>query len=541
MGRDRYGRAHPFHQTETARFRAARMNGGAYTPRRHDMEFQVTGRREAMADAPKRITGFSAGRFVEPAGEELQVIDPTTERPVAILHESSADEIDRAVMAARDAFERGPWRRTTVAERQKALMAIHDLIMANAAELAELETINTGIPLAQTSMMHIPRAAYNFRFFSEYINQASGDVFTQEPGLMSLVTYDPIGVCGLIGPWNMPLGLTAMKIAGALAFGNTCVIKPSELTPLTVTRVVELVAQAGILPEGVLNLVNGRGHVTGAALSSHPEIDMVSFTGGTQTGAAILAALAKGIKGSAMELGGKSASIVYADADFELALDGAMLGSFMNNGQMCLAGSRIFVERKVADRFIESFAARTKALKVGDPLAAGIEIGPMINHAQRERMARYVESGLAEGAELIAGGHRHSGFNTGYFVEPTVMVAPDNSIAICQEEIFGPFATIQLFDDEDEVIARANDSRFGLVGYVWSQELKRAMRTAGALRTGTVMINTPIVRDLRTGFGGYKQSGLGREGARGSQAMFTEMKTTIIAQERRQFPRMGIN
>ena len=501
----------------------------------------MTGRRETMTGDPVRITGFSAGRFVEPLGEELEIIDPTTERPVAILHESSAEEVDGAVMAAREAFERGPWRRTSVAERQKALAAIHDLILANAAELAELETIDTGIPLSQTSMMHIPRAAYNFRFFSEYINQAGGDVFTQEPGLMSFVTHEPIGVCGLIGPWNMPLGLTAMKIAGALAFGNTCVVKPSELTPLTVARVVELVAQAGILPDGVLNLVNGRGHVTGAALSSHPEIDMISFTGGTATGAAILGTLAKGIKGSAMELGGKSASIVYADADFELALDGAMLGSFMNNGQMCLAGSRIFVERRIADRFVEGFAARTRALKVGDPLVAGTEIGPMINHAQRERMARYADSGSREGAELIAGGRRHPGFNTGYFVEPTAMVAPDNSIAICQEEIFGPFATIQLFDDEDEVIARANDSRFGLVGYVWSEDLKRAMRTAGSLRTGTVMVNTPIVRDLRTGFGGFKQSGLVREGAKGSQAMFTETKTTIIARERRQFPRMGVH
>ena len=501
----------------------------------------MTAIRDALTDKPQHISGFVAGAFVEPTGEALQVIDPTSERAVAILHESSADEVDRAIAAARNAFEKGPWGRATVAERQTALMAIHDLILANADELAALETVNTGIPLSQTALMHVPRAAYNFRFFSEYINQAGGDVFTQEPGLLSLVTYDPIGVCGLIGPWNMPLGLTAMKMAGALAFGNTCVVKPSELTPLTVTRLVELIAKAGILPDGVLNLVNGRGHVTGAALSSHPDIDMVSFTGGTETGAAILTALARGIKGSAMELGGKSASIVYADADFDLALDGAMLGSFMNNGQMCLAGSRIFVERKVADRFIEGFAARTKALRVGDPLSAGVEIGPMINHAQRERVTRYAETGLREGGELIAGGHRHSGFNTGYFVEPTAMLAPDNSVAICQEEIFGPFATIQVFDDEDEVVARANDSRFGLVGYVWSEDLKRAMRTASSLRTGTVMVNTPIVRDLRTGFGGYKQSGLGREGAKGSQAMFTEMKTTIIAQERRQFPRMGLN
>ena len=500
----------------------------------------MTATREALSDHPIRVTGFVAGRFVEAGGEELVVVDPSTERQIAILHESNAEEVDRAVSAARKAFDRGPWPRTSIADRQQALMAIHDLILAHADELAALETINTGIPIGQTKLMHVTRAAQNFRFFSEYVNQAGGDVFTQEPGLLSLVTYEPIGVCGLIGPWNMPLGLTAMKIAGALAFGNCCVVKPSELTPLTVTRLFELIARAGILPDGVLNLVNGRGHVTGVSLVSHPGIDMVSFTGGTETGTAILTALAKGIKGGAMELGGKSATIVYADADLDLALDGALLGSFMNNGQMCLAGSRIFVERRIAEPFIERFAARTKALTVGDPLAPGIEIGPMINHSQRERMSRYAETGTKEGATLLTGGHRHAGFNAGYYFEPTAMLAPDNSIAICQEEIFGPFATLQVFDDEDEVVAKANDSRFGLVGYVWSEDLKRAMRTASALRTGTVMVNTPIVRDLRTGFGGFKQSGLGREGAKGSRAMFTEMKTTIIAQERRTFPRMGL-
>lgn len=496
--------------------------------------------RDTLTDRPSIIAGFVAGRFVDATGTEIDVIDPSTERKLAVLHESTADEVDRAVAAARAAFDKGPWPRATVAQRQTALLAIHDLIMANLEELAQLETLNTGIPLSQTRGTHVPRAAYNFRFFAEYINQMGGDVFTQEPGLMSLVTYEPIGVCGLIGPWNMPLGLTAMKMAGALAFGNTCVVKPSELTPLTVARLFQLIAEAKILPDGVLNLVNGRGQITGTALSSHPGIDMVSFTGGTETGAAIMTSLAKGIKGSAMELGGKSASIVYNDADLDLALDGAMMGSFMNNGQMCLAGSRIFVQRGVADQFIERFSKRTAALTVGDPMKDGIEIGPMINPAQRDRMERYAGLGEKEGAKMLAGGRRASGFNAGYFVEPTAMLSPDNSLAICQQEIFGPFATLQIFDEEEDVVARANDSEFGLVGYVWTRDLERATRTSSQLRTGTVLVNTPIVRDLRTGFGGYKQSGLGREGAKGSQAMFTEMKTTIIALERRTFPKMGM-
>jgi 5-carboxymethyl-2-hydroxymuconic-semialdehyde dehydrogenase/aminomuconate-semialdehyde/2-hydroxymuconate-6-semialdehyde dehydrogenase len=508
------------------------------TTRRIFQENAVSELREKMTGAPQQISGYADGGFVHSNGEEIAVIDPSTERTVAVLRESDADDVDRAVSSARRAFDAGPWGKATIAERQTALIAIHDAILAHADELALLESINTGIPLSQTKIVHVPRAAYNFKFFAEYINQAGGDVFTQEPGLISMVTFEPIGVCALIGPWNMPLGLTAMKIAGALAFGNCCVVKPSELTPLTVTRLFEIIT--GILPDGVMNLVNGRGQVTGTALVSHPGIDMVSFTGGTTTGSAILTSLAKGIKGSAMELGGKSANIIFDDADYATALDGALLSSFMNNGQMCLAGSRIFVQRSIADRFVADFAARTNALKVGDPLTSGTEIGPMINHAQRERMARYATSGSSEGASLLAGGHRHTGFNTGFYVEPTAMLAPGNHLAICQEEIFGPFATLQIFDDEDEMISRANDSDFGLVGYVWSKNLERALRAAAALRTGTVMVNSPIVRDLRTGFGGYKQSGLGREGARGSQAMFTEMKTTIIAREQRRFPRLGL-
>ncbi|MEM6461219.1 MAG: aldehyde dehydrogenase [Pseudomonadota bacterium] len=495
--------------------------------------------RARLQEEPDMITSHIAGRFVDAVGEPIEVVDPANEAVVATLHEADAAEVDAAVKAARDAFETGPWRNATVAQRQTALMAIHDCIMEHADELAELETVNTGIPLNQTRGMHVPRAAYNFRFFAETINQHGGETFSQEDGILSLVTHEPIGVCGLIGPWNMPLGLTAMKIAGALAFGNTCVVKPSELTPLTLARFFALVQD--ILPEGVLNLVNGRGEMTGAALVSHPEIDMVSFTGGTETGRAILTALAKGITVPAMELGGKSASIVFSDADVDYALNGALLGSYMNNGQMCLAGSRIFVQRPIADQFIERFAERTSRMKVGDPLSTATEIGPMINRAQCERMLHYTESGVAEGAELLTGGRLHTANNRGFFAEPTAMLAPDNDLAICREEIFGPFATLQVFDEEDEVVARANDSDFGLVGYVWTESLERGLRVSSALRTGTVMVNTPIVRDLRTGFGGYKMSGLGREGAKGSRAMFTEEKATIIARGKRQFPHMGLD
>lgn len=497
--------------------------------------------RDQLTRSPKHVAGYQDGAFVDASGEEIPVLDPSTGRVVAILHESSREEVDGAVAAARRAFESGPWAGCSVAERQRALMAIHDAILEHREELAALETLNIGVPYKQTAGMHVARAAQNFRFFSEFINQADGDVYTQEKGYLSLVTYDPIGVCALIGPWNMPLGLTAMKMAGALAFGNACVVKPSEITPLTLVRLFEILDERDILPPGVINLVNGRGAVTGDALSSHPDIDMVSFTGGTETGARILGSLAKGIKGGAMELGGKSASIVYADADLERAMDGAMLGSFMNNGQMCLAGSRLFVHRPIAEAFIDTFVRRTRALRIGDPFDPQTEIGPMINAAQVERVERYVESGLAEGGELLAGGRRCAERNEGFYIEPTVMLAHSNALAICQEEIFAPFATIQIFDEEDEVIQRANDSSFGLVGYVWTQDIERAMRNSSRLRTGTVLVNTPIMRDLRTGFGGVRQSGLGREGAKGSRAMFTEMKSTIVALEAPALPRMGLS
>lgn len=496
--------------------------------------------RDSLSDAPSRITGHIGGAFLPPTGAGIDVLDPATGRRIAILHESTPEDVDRAVAAARVAFETGPWGRATVAERQRALLAIHDAILDHADELATLETLNTGIPLSQTRGMHIPRAAQNFRFFAEFINQDGGEVYQQEPGFLSLVTHEPIGVCALIGPWNMPLGLTAMKIAGALAFGNTCVVKPSEITPLTLARLFAILEERAILPKGVLNLVNGRGQVTGDALSAHPDIDMVSFTGGTKTGAAILTALARGIKGGAMELGGKSASIVYPDADLERALDGVMLGAFMNNGQMCLAGSRVFLHDSIAEDFLTRFAARTRALRIGDPMDARTEIGPMINAAQITRVEGYVASGLAQGATLLAGGRRHPGFAEGFYLEPTAMLAPSNDLAICQEEIFAPFATFQTFREEEEVIARANDSLFGLVGYVWTRDLERAMRHSRRMRTGTVLVNTPIMRDLRTGFGGIRQSGLGREGAKGSRAMFTEVKSTIIATDPAPLPRLGL-
>ena len=494
--------------------------------------------RDALVGEPRGVSGYIAGGFVAHHGEALPIADPATGSVIATLHESDAAEVGAAVRAARHAFDHGPWPKSSITKRQQVLMAIHDAIMAHADELAALESINTGVPLAQTRGMHIPRAAYNFKFFAEYINHSAGELYQQEEGFLTLVSREPMGVCALIGPWNVPLGLTSMKLAAALAFGNTCVVKPSEMTPLTVVRLVELMRDCG-LPEGVVNLVNGRGHVTGAALSGHPGIDMVSFTGGTETGRAIMTALAKGIKGSAMELGGKSANIIFDDADFDRALDGALLGVFANNGQMCLAGSRIFVQRPIAERFMEAFVARMGNLRIGDPLVPGTELGPMINAAQKQRMIDYVAIGESEGARLLAGGKAVPGMEAGHYVQPVAMLSRDNGARLCQEEIFGPFATFQVFDTEEEVVRLANESRFGLAGYVWTEGLARAHRVAQALRTGTIWVNTPMVRDLRSAFGGYKESGVGREGGRGCEAMYTEIKTVMIPVAERPIHKLG--
>lgn len=493
---------------------------------------------DPRAAAPQVVTAFVDGEFRAPRGHEIPVVYPADESVVGVLRESDAAEVDAAVAAARRAFETGPWRRMSVERRQEVLLRVHDGIMAAADELAVLECLNTGIPLAQVRRMHIPRAAQNFRFFAEYVGQAGGDAYRQEEGFLTLVVRDPIGVCALIGPWNVPLGLTSMKVAACIAFGNSCVVKPSEMTPLAVRRFCEILRDAGV-PPGVVNVVNGRGGVTGSALVGHPGIDMISFTGGTATGRAILAAAAKGIKGAAMELGGKSANIVFADADAERALDGALMGVFANNGQMCLAGSRIFVERPIADEFVERFAARTAALRVRDPMDPAAEIGPMVSAAQRDRILEYADVARAEGCTVLTGGRAHPGFGRGFWLEPAAVLARDNAARVCREEIFGPFATLQVFDSEDEVVAKANDSEFGLAGYVWTENLRRAHRVAGALRTGTVWVNTPMVRDLRSAFGGYKESGLGREGGKGCEAMYTEEKTVMVAVEPRPLPKLG--
>ena len=479
---------------------------------------------------PKKVGSFVNGEWISmaPDAPRIPVIDPRTEEDFADILEADADIVDAAVQSAKSTFESGIWSKASVDHRKQVLLKIKDLILANQDEIAHLECTNTGVPIAQVSGRQIARSALNFEFFAEYISQSANPVYDQNPNFLTFVRRDPVGVAGLIAPWNAPMALASMKIAGAIAFGNSCVFKPSELTPFGFMPFMDLVHEAG-LPPGVLNLVNGRGPVTGAALTSHPDVDVIAFTGGTKTGRIIGAEAARTLKKTVTELGGKSAFIIFEDADFDRALDSALIANFSSNGQQCLAGSRILVHQSILERFTNAFVKRVKNLKIGDPFDPKTEIGPLISKAQYDRVLGYAEKAhTATGIEVLTGAKPASGIASGYFVEPTVVRAQSNAEIVCQEEIFGPFATIIGFDDEEEAYRIANDSQFGLVSYVWSTDIRKIMRAQAEIRAGVIWVNTSLMRELRAPFGGFKNSGVGRDGGDWSRALFTEEKTVSI-------------
>jgi acyl-CoA reductase-like NAD-dependent aldehyde dehydrogenase len=488
---------------------------------------------------PDRATSLIDGMHAVPAAGafELPVIYPATGEVVSTLCEADAAEVDAAVRAARRAFDRGPWPRLGVDARKDILYRIRDTLRAHTDELAFLECLNAGLPMVRVREQ-IGRAARNFEFFAEVASTMKGETYTGLEGYLTYVTREPKGVGALIAPWNAPIALASMRVATCIAFGNTCVLKPSEYTPLSVLRMVELFHEAG-LPPGVVNVVNGRGSVTGVALVSHPGIDMVGFTGGTQTGAAIMAAAGRHLKPCILELGGKSANIIHPSADLDRALDGALAGIYSNNGQQCLAGSRILVHRSIAEGFMARFVERARRIRIGDPMDPATELGPLAFAGHLERVLGYVDVARQDGATLLTGGRRAPGFDRGYYLEPTAVLARDNASRVCQEEIFGPFATFLVYDSFDEAIAMANDSPFGLVAYVWAGDVDVVMRASRELRAGTVWVNTTMVRELRAPFGGYKQSGVGRDGATSSVEFFTELKTTTIPVGPVPLPRLG--
>jgi acyl-CoA reductase-like NAD-dependent aldehyde dehydrogenase len=473
---------------------------------------------------PDRVTGLVAGRATTGGGIEIPVVYPATGARISTLIEDDAASVDRAVQAARRAFDTGPWPAMGLILRVEALEACRATILANVDELARLECAATGLVLKELRARHMVRAAYNFRFFAEYISQSSGQAYTQTENYVTTVSRVPVGVAALVAPWNAPIALATMKIASALAFGNTCVLKPSEQTPLSPARLVELLQE--VLPEGVLNLVNGRGPVTGAALVAHPGVDLVSFTGGTETGRAIMSAAGQNLTPTTMELGGKSANVIFASADPEQALNAALAGIFSNNGQQCLAGSRILVERSIFDAFTGAFVERAKRIRVGDPLDDATEIGPLASESHMARVLSFAEMATQDGGRVLTGGARRDDLGDGYFIEPTAVIAKSNADRCAQREIFGPFATFLPFDGIEEALSIANDTEFGLVSYVWSDHLPTVMQMNERLRSGVVWVNTPMMRELRAPFGGFKTSGVGREGGAACEAFYTEERTT---------------
>ncbi len=478
-----------------------------------------------------QIRNFINGEFVESiGGRYLDNIEPATGKPYSQVADSDAHDVDLAVTAAEKAFR--DWSKRTAAERSRFLLAIADLIERDLEKFARAESVDTGKPISLARSLDIPRAIANFRFFATAILHTESAAHITDNVAFNYTLREPRGIAGLISPWNLPLYLLSWKIAPAIAVGNTAIAKPSELTPMTAYMLCEIAREAG-LPNGVLNVVHGTGPNVGASITAHPKINTISFTGGTVTGRKVAEACAPLFKKVSLELGGKNPNIIFADADLDAAIAGSVRSSFANQGQVCLCGSRVFVEGSAYKDFVDRFIDQVSELKLGDPLDEKNEQGAIVNKAQLDKVKFYVDLAQEEGGKIALGGSAPKPPNErcrdGYFFSPTVITGLPVSCRTNREEIFGPVVTITPFDSEDEVISYANDCDYGLASSVWTQNLSRAHRVAERISTGTVWVNCWLVRDLRVPFGGMKQSGVGREGGEEALRFFTEPKNICIA------------
>ena len=486
---------------------------------------------EAVHTGPTQIKNFIGGEFVEPiGGRYLDNIEPATGKPYSQVADSNARDVDLAVTAAEKAFV--DWSRKPAAERSKFLLHIADLIERDLEKFARAESIDTGKPVTLARTLDIPRAIANFRFFATAILHTESEAHITDNVAFNYTLRQSRGIAGLISPWNLPLYLLSWKIAPAIAVGNTAIAKPSELTPMTAYMLCEICHEAG-LPNGVLNVVHGTGPGAGAAVTAHPKINTISFTGGTVTGKKVAESCAPLFKKVSLELGGKNPNIIFADADLDAAIAGSVRSSFANQGQICLCGSRVFVERSAYQDFVDRFIEKASRLKQGDPLDEKTEQGAIVNKTQLNKIKFYVDLAQKEGGKLKLGGSAPQPPNErcrdGYFFPPTVITGLPVSCRTNREEIFGPVVTITPFDSEEEVIDYANDCDYGLASSVWTQNLSRAHRVAEQINTGTVWVNCWLLRDLRVPFGGMKQSGVGREGGVEALHFFTEAKNICIA------------
>ena len=477
-------------------------------------------------DLPTHLQHFIDGQWVDSiGGETFDVLDPVSNQNYATCAAGQKADIDRAVAAAKQAFDSGPWPRLKPRDRFRVLNRIADLVEERDARLAELETFDTGLPITQ-ALGQAQRAAENFRFFADLIVAQADDAYKVPGTQLNYVNRKPVGVAGLITPWNTPFMLESWKLAPALASGCTVVLKPAEFTPLSASLWAEIFREAGV-PDGVFNLVNGIGEEAGASLVAHPDVPLISFTGETTTGKIIYRSCADNLKGMSMELGGKSPAVVFADADLDAAIDSTLFGVFSLNGERCTAGSRILVERSIYDEFCTRYAERAKNIVVGDPHDPKTEVGALVHPEHYAKVMSYVDVGKTEG-RLLAGGSRPEGLDEGNYVSPTVFADVAPTARIFQEEIFGPVVAITPFDTDEEALALANGVRYGLAGYIWTNDLTRAHTFAQNVEAGMVWLNSHNVRDLRTPFGGVKASGLGHEGGYRSIDFYTDQQAVHI-------------
>ena len=476
---------------------------------------------------------FIDGKFVSSAaGDEIAVVDPTSGLTVSVVPAGNAADIDKAVQAARRAFDVGPWRSMRGSDRERLMLKLAELLEANATEFSEIESVNSGRVLGATRAFDVDLSVSYLRYMAGWATKIHGQTLEASvpyvPGgeFFAMTLRQPVGVVGAITPWNVPLGQAIWKIAPALATGCTLVLKPAEQTPLTALRFAALVAEVGI-PDGVINVVTGTGEAAGAALVAHPLVDKISFTGSTQVGRHIGEQAARTMKHVTLELGGKSPMVVLDDADLDVTIPGAAIGIFANHGQNCCAGSRLFVHESLYDRVVDGIVKIARSTKLGSPLSADTQMGPLVSTSQQKRVMGYIESGREQGAEVVVGGEALAG--PGAYVRPTVFANVRPDMRVVREEIFGPVLTVARFTDLGDVLHRANDTQFGLGASVWTRNLNKAMWFIKGFRAGTVWVNTHAVLDLAVPFGGIKESGLGHELGEEAIRHHTNLKSAILS------------